>query len=160
MKSLTILAIYALCFTLCIVIAVPSQSDGVVPSQNGTITRENVIEYLVNYGYLSTINCTNYELRRSLRQLQRKYNMVNRTGKITLEVENLVKDEIDKIMVTKYLKTFGYIQEEPVTPVKMTAAISLLQKNSGVLNITGSINPATVDFIKTHPHGYSEGLYP
>ncbi|ADO00521.1 hypothetical protein WIV_gp177 [Wiseana iridescent virus] len=130
----------------------------VVLSQTA-ITRENVIEYLVNYGYLPTMNCTKYELRRSLRQLQREYNMVNRTGKITLEVENLVQIEFDKIMVTKYLKTFGYINE-PVTPVKMTAAISLLQKNSGVLPITGSINPATVDFITSHPHGYSEGLYP
>lgn len=120
------------------------------------ITRSDVIEYLVNYGYLETLNCTKFELKKSLRQVQRENN-ITVNGKITPEIQNLVQKDKDKTIVINYLKTFGYLRDE-INPVILKQAIKLLQKNSGVLNITGSIDTFTLNFIISHPQGYSEAI--
>lgn len=121
-----------------------------------TENKQDIVEYLVDYGYLESTTFTKIELKKALRQLQKENNFIV-NGKITPEVNNLVKYEIDKKMVIEYLKTFGYIQGT-IDPNSLKNAVKILQRNSGVLAITGIINEDTVNFIKSHLHGYSEPL--
>lgn len=146
MNSLTFAAIYVLC--LCC----GTMQNTIQISQN---TR--VITYLINYGYLESLLYTKHDLRRALRQVQREHNFIV-NGKITSEIINLVQYENNRQMVINYLKTFGYIQTTNPNPLNLTNAIKLLQENSGILNVTGSINTETINFINSQPHGYSEGL--
>lgn len=120
------------------------------------VTRNDVIDYLVNYGYLETQNCTKYELKKSLRQVQRENN-ITVNGKIDSNIRNLVQKDKDKTIIINYLKTFGYLRGE-INPLILKDAIKLLQKNSGVLNVTGSIDTSTLNFIISHPQGYSEAI--
>lgn len=121
--------------------------------------KQDIIKYLVDYGYLQSSTYTKQEFRKSLRQLQRDYNFLV-TGNITPEVVHLIKRVNDQEMVVEYLKTFGYIQPNNIGDVeKLSNAIKSLQRNSGTLNITGTINSETINFIKSHPNGYSEGLF-
>ena len=126
-------------------------------AETTTVTRDEVITYLVDCGYLESSTYSNHELRRSLRQLQRENDMLV-NGRFTPEIHLLVQTENDKKMVLEYLKVFGYIQGA-VSPLKTTDAIKQLQQNSGVLTKTGLIDTPTINFIKTHKHGFSEGLY-
>ena len=122
-----------------------------------TTTDQQVVDYLYDYGYLTTLNVTKNELRRSVRQFQRENNLaVN--GRITLEVRSFVKTENDKKMVIDYLKTYNYIIGV-VTPQSVKDAVTVLQQNSGSLNVTGLIDSSTINFVKTHPQAYSEGLF-
>lgn len=122
-----------------------------------TVTRDEIITYLIDCGYLESSTYSKHELRRSLRQFQRENDMLV-NGRITPEIHVFVQNENDKKMVLEYLKVFGYIQGA-VSPVKTTDAIKMLQQNSGVLTKTGLIDTPTINFIKTHKHGFSEGLY-
>jgi peptidoglycan hydrolase-like protein with peptidoglycan-binding domain len=119
--------------------------------------RNEVVAYLIDYGYLTEPNYTPNQLRRSLRQFQRENNLVV-NGRITPEVNDFVENENEKRMVVEYLKRFGYIDGH-INPLKTTNAVKKLQQNSGVLDISGLIDTPTVNFIKTHQHGYSEGLF-
>lgn len=125
-------------------------------SQLSTENQE-VVDYLVENGYLQT-PYTNHNLRRSLRQFQRENNLAI-NGRFSEQTVELVRTEKDRQQVIDYLKIFGYIQN-PITPLKTTNAIKQLQQNSGVLSQTGLIDVDTINFVKSHPQGYSEGLYP
>lgn len=138
---------------LCCCVA-PIESKATTPEN----VKQDVVKYLIEYGYLESLTYTNNELKKSLRQLQREHVFIV-NGKITPEVINLVKRENDKQMVIEYLKTFGYIQQNNINPIRLTDAIKVLQRNSGKLAITGTIDADTINFIKNHPHGYSEGLF-
>lgn len=129
------------------------KTEDVVANQ---VTLMDVIEYLVDFGYLESLNCTKLELRRSLRQVQKEHS-IRVNGKITPDVKNLVQKEKDKTIVINYLKTFGYLRGE-INPIVLNKAIKLLQRNSGELNITGSIDTSTLNFIKSHPQGYLETI--
>ena len=126
-------------------------------SEQGSSQNNEVITYLIKYGYLTSSNYTPNQLRRSLRQFQRENNLVI-NGRITPEVNDFVDSENEKQMVIEYLKRFGYIDGH-INPLKTTAAVKELQRNSGVLTISGLIDSNTINFIKTHQHGYSEGLF-
>lgn len=152
MKSLII-------YVLVLIATVTSQlsnslgTDGTRPL---TVEKQEVVDYLVKNGYLQE-PYTNRSLIRSLRQFQRE-NELTINGRFSEQTVNLIKTENDRQLVLDYLKIFGYIQN-PVTPLKTTNAIKQLQQNSGVLSQTGVIDIATIEFIKSHPRGYSEGLY-
>jgi len=145
--------------TLCATIYVSLTALLFLPPTLGHSSRSaqhrEVIDYLADYGYLisrSDRTYTNYELGRSLRLFQRENNLrVN--GKITPETSSFIKLEKNKETVVKYLKTFGYLQGE-ASPFKLAEAVKLLQRNSGVLNVTGSIDSSTIDFVQTNQHGY------
>jgi len=134
-----------------LVVSVVIQSTQCVESD-----QQQVTDYLIKNGYLET-PYTNHSLRRSLRQFQRE-NGLTINGRITDQTIEFIQTENDKQMVLDYLKIFGYLQGT-VSPSKITDALKRLQQNSGVLTITGSIDIPTIEFIKTHPRGYSEGLY-
>lgn len=152
MKSLII-------YVLVLIATVTSQlsnslgADGTRPL---TVEKQEVVDYLVKNGYLQE-PYTDHSLRRSLRQFQRE-NELTVDGRFSEQTVNLIKTENDRQLVLDYLKIFGYIQN-PVTPLKTTNAIKQLQQNSGVLSQTGVIDIATIEFVKSHPRGYSEGLY-
>jgi hypothetical protein len=116
----------------------------------------DVMQYLINNGYI-TPHYTQYEMRKALRQLQRENNLTV-TGRITDEVVDFIKLENNRAMVIKYLKDYNYILGA-VTPHKITDAIKLLQENTGYLSVTGEIDHATIQFVKTHPIAFSEGLF-
>ena len=121
-----------------------------------TEIKPEIVQYLLNYGYLESPIYTKHELKKSLRQLQRENNFIV-NGRITPEIINLVKYETNKQMVIEYLKTFGYISNT-FDPNGLKNAIKNLQRNSGVLTINGIVNDETVNFIKSRPNGYSEPL--
>lgn len=121
--------------------------------------RLEVLNYLVEYGYLESLHFKKYELRRALRHLQVENNLVV-NGRINRETKKFVRDEKNKKMVIEYLKNYNYLLGR-VTPLKLIEAIKLLQRNSGFLTVTGSIDTPTIDFVETNQqYGYSEGLTP
>lgn len=116
-----------------------------------------VVNYLIDNGYVQNIDFTRSELRKGVRQCQRENNLtVN--GSITPEFIAFVKNEDNKQTVIKYLKTYNYIRGS-TTPLTIKEAVKTLQKNSGILKVTGVIDEATINFIKNNPVGYSEGLF-
>jgi hypothetical protein len=129
----------------------------VTASEPNSSDRQEVINFLIHNGFINQpIN--RYSLKRALRQFQRENNL-NINGQFSEETIQLVKTEKDKQMVLDYLKTFNYIQGA-VTPLKTENAIKQVQQNSGVLSVTGVIDNTTVEFIKSHQQGYSDGLFP
>jgi murein L,D-transpeptidase YcbB/YkuD len=136
-------------FIICILVLIAT-----VTSQS--FNNQEVVDYLITNGYLQ-VPYTNHSLRRSLHQFQRENNLTI-NGRFSTQTVNFIKTENDRQLVLDYLKIFGYIQG-PVTSLKITNAIKQLQQNSGVLSQTGVIDIATINFVKSHPQGYSEGLY-
>lgn len=149
MKYFILLSLVYTCYICC--------ATTTLATTTTTASNQQVVDYLYNYGYITSLNVTRNELRRSLRQLQRENNLtVN--GRITPEVVNFVTYENDKNMVINYLKTYNYILGD-VTPLKVKDAVTVLQQNSGTLNVTGLIDTPTITFVRTRPQGYSEGLF-
>lgn len=133
--------------------------DKIIRREKHRHNRLEVINYLVEYGYLESLNYNKRELKRAIRHLQTENNLVI-SGRINRETKKFVRNERDKKMVIEYLKNFNYILGS-VTPLKIVEATIMLQENSGVLNVTGLIDTQTINFVKTNQHhGYSEGLVP
>lgn len=121
---------------------------------NNTDSTDEVINYLVEYGYLESKVCTKLEFKKSLRQLQRENNFkVN--GRITFEVLNLIEQDKDRKMVINYLKTYNYLNQNP-TPLEVFNSVKRIQENTGVLEVNGLINAETINFIKAHPIAFFE----
>jgi hypothetical protein len=117
----------------------------------------DVVVYLIKNGYLESLDFTKNSLRKAIRQSQRE-NDLTINGRITPEYIEFAKNENGKNRVVIYLKTYNYIIGS-VNPTKIEEAVKTLQRNSGVLKVTGTIDKETIDFIdNTRPRAYSEGL--
>jgi len=120
-----------------------------------TITNSEVDNFLLNSGYLDpNENNTRKDFKKALRLFQRE-NKLTVNGRITLEVKEFIQKETDRQFVLDYLKSFGYIQGT-ITPYKTIEAARQVQRNSGVLNITGIIDLETINFLKSKIHSFVE----
>lgn len=116
----------------------------------------DVVVYLIKNGYLGSLNFTQNSLRKAIRQSQRE-NELTVNGRMTPEYIEFAKNENGKSRVISYLKTYNYIIGS-TNPIKIEEAVKTLQRNSGVLKVTGIIDKETIDFIDKRPCAYSEGL--
>lgn len=145
------LILFVLCYTNYVL------GSAIYQEQTQLSDHDQVIEYLVDYGYLESKTYRPHQLRRAIRYLQKENNLtVN--GRITPNVVDFVKNENDKKMVIDYLKKFNYLLGD-VNPNTINNAVTKLQLNTGVLNANGVIDGPTINFVKTHPYAYSDGLF-
>lgn len=156
MKYFVLISLILTCYVFCNTTITGTNTTEVTNPSQTTSPIVLIIQYLFDHGYIGSLNCTRRELRRSLRQFQREYNFTI-NDQITPEVSNFVMNENQK-MVIDYLKTYNYILGS-VTPSKIIKAVTVLQQNSGTLNVTGLIDPPTIHFVRTRPQAYSEGLF-
>ena len=119
--------------------------------------RQIIEQYLIDYGYLDSSTYNNYEFRRALRQFQRENNLSPINGKINPEIIIIINEKREVQMVIEYLKRYNYIQDYD-RRWRIPNAVKWLQKNSGELNVTGVIDPSTINFVKTHQLGFTEPI--